>query len=384
MGKPTHLSQTEIAEFGRELDAIRDEVMNDLGERDARYIRKVLKTQRYSEVAGRSLLMAGFLPPAWLAGTGLLSLSKILENMEIGHNVMHGQWDWMNDPALDSATYEWDNTCPSHQWKHSHNYVHHTFTNIIDLDRDVGYGILRMSEEQDWRPQHLAQPLTAATLAAFFQWGVALHDLEVERLGKDKTLKEAAVQAREIWGKARKQVLKDYLLFPALAGPMFAPVLAGNFTANLNRNLWSFLIIFCGHFTDEVEMFDETETVDESRGQWYMRQLLGSSNLTGSVPFHILSGHLSYQIEHHLFPDMLYQIEHHLFPDMPSHRYREVAPKVQEICERYGLNYNTGPLTKQFGGVVKRILRMSLPHRRKGNTLTDETSKDAPVYAKAA
>ena len=372
MGKPTHLSQAEIAEFGRELDAIRDDVMNDLGERDARYIRKVVNTQRASEVAGRALLMAGFLPPAWLAGTGLLSLSKILENMEIGHNVMHGQWDWMNDPALDSGTYEWDNTCPSHQWKHSHNYVHHTFTNIIELDRDVGYGILRMSEDQDWRPQHLAQPLTAATLAAFFQWGVALHDLEVERLGKDKTFKEAAVQAREIWGKARKQVLKDYLLFPALAGPMFAPVLAGNFAANLNRNLWTFLIIFCGHFTDEVAMFDVEETRDESRGQWYIRQLLGSSNLTGSVPFHILSGHLSYQIEHHLFPGM------------PSHRYREIAPKVQEICERYGLNYNTGPLTKQFGGVVKRILRMSLPHRRKRTTLTSETSTDAPVYAEAA
>ncbi|MES1946667.1 fatty acid desaturase [Salinisphaera sp. C84B14] len=372
MGKPTHLSKADIEAFGREIDAVRDEVMNDLGERDARYIRNILKTQRYSEVAGRALLMAGFLPPAWLGGVGLLSLSKILENMEIGHNVMHGQWDWMNDPSIDSATYDWDNTCPAHQWKHSHNYMHHTFTNIVDLDRDVGYGILRMSEDQAWRPQHLAQPLTAATLATFFQWGVALHDLEVERLGKDKTFKEAAVQAREIWAKARKQVLKDYLLFPALAGPMFAPVLAGNVTANLNRNLWSFLIIFCGHFTDEVEMFDVEETRDETRGQWYLRQLLGSSNLTGSVPFHILSGHLSYQIEHHLFPDM------------PSHRYREVAPKIQEICERYGLNYNTGPLTKQFGGVVKRILRMSLPHRRKRNTLEPTTSTDAPVYAEAA
>ncbi|MGN8160267.1 fatty acid desaturase family protein [Salinisphaera sp. SWV1] len=353
MSKPTHLSEADLGAFGQALDQIRDDVMSDLGERDARYILRVLRTQRASEVAGRALLFAGLLPPAWLAGTSLLALSKILENMEIGHNVMHGQWDWMNDPALDSATYEWDNTCPSAQWKHSHNYVHHTFTNIVDLDRDLGYTLLRVSEDQAWAPRFLAQPGIALLLAAFFQWGVALHDLEFERLGRDKSWKDMRAQAGQILAKVRGQLLKDYLLFPALAGPLFAPVLAGNLSANFTRNIWSFLIIFCGHFTDEVEMYDRAEATDESRGQWYLRQLLGSSNLTGSVPFHVLSGHLSYQIEHHLFPDM------------PSHRYREIAPRVQALCAEYGINYNTGSLARQAGGVARRILRMSLPGRRR-------------------
>lgn len=373
--KPTHLIEADIEAFGQECDAIRHEVMNDLGAADARYIRRVLKTQRYSEVAGRALLFAGIFPPAWLAGTGLLSLSKILENMEIGHNVMHGQWDWMHDPALDSGTYEWDNTCPASQWKHSHNYMHHTYTNIVDLDRDVGYGILRMAEDQPWNWKFLFQPVTATILAAFFEWGVALHDLEVERLGKDKSYREAWAQLREIGPKVRRQVLKDYLLFPALAGPFFLPVLTGNFTANLVRNFWSFAIIFCGHFTTQAEMFGVEETRDETSGHWYLRQLLGSSNLTGSVGFHILSGHLSYQIEHHLFPDM------------PAHRYREVAPRIQALCARYGLNYNTGPFSQQFGSVVKRILRMTLPHPRKDHKL-DETETPLaarePAYDRAA
>ncbi len=373
MSKPTHLSKSDIEAMGQEFDAIRDEVMSDLGERDVAYIRKVLATQKQSEIAGRALLFAGILPPAWLAGTALLSLSKILENMEIGHNVMHGQWDWINDPAVDSATYEWDNTCPAAQWKHSHNYVHHTFTNIVDLDRDVGYGILRMSEDQRWEPRFLIQPVYALALASFFQWGVALHDLEIERIGKDKSLKETASTLRGIWGKARKQVLKDYLLFPALAGPLFAPVLAGNLSANFTRNIWSFMIIFCGHFTDDVEMFDIEDTRDETKGQWYLRQLLGSSNLEGSVPFHIMSGHLSHQIEHHLFPDM------------PAHRYREIAPRVQAICARYGVQYNTGRLSHQFGAVVKRIARMSLPHRRKKQVQASEPMpEDTPIYAQAA
>src|SRR5690606_20352678 len=163
-----HLSAEQVEAFGAEIEAVRREVMESLGERDARYIRRILKTQRYSEIAGRGLLFLDFLPPAWLAGTALLSLSKILENMEIGHNVMHGQWDWLKDPALDSSTYDWDNTCPAEQWKHSHNYMHHTYTNILGKDRDVGYGILRMSDDHPWHPVYLAQPVYNWALARPF------------------------------------------------------------------------------------------------------------------------------------------------------------------------------------------------------------------------
>ena len=81
-----------------------------------------------------------------------LSLSKILDNMEIGHNVMHGQYDWMRDPALNSKMFEWDTACPGDQWRHSHNYMHHTYTNILGKDRDIGYGVLRMDESQKWNP----------------------------------------------------------------------------------------------------------------------------------------------------------------------------------------------------------------------------------------
>ncbi len=85
--------------------------------------------------------------------------------MEIGHNVMHGQYDWMNDPALDSQTYEWDNVCTGDQWRHSHNYMHHTYTNILGKDKDVGYGLLRVADEQHWRPKHLIQPISNVALS---------------------------------------------------------------------------------------------------------------------------------------------------------------------------------------------------------------------------
>jgi NADPH-dependent stearoyl-CoA 9-desaturase len=370
---PITLTAEQLESFGAELDAIRQRVIADRGESDANYIRRVIKVQRGLEVGGRALLFVGFLPPAWLAGTAALSLSKILDNMEIGHNVMHGQFDWMNDPKLSSKGFEWDTACPGDQWRHSHNYMHHTHTNIVGKDRDIGYGILRMSEDQKWRPYYLGNPLYALLLAGFFQYGVALHDVEVDRIAAgETTFKEKRDILRGIWRKVRRQTLKDYVLFPALSGPGFLFTLAGNATANLARNLWSFTIIFCGHFPEGTQEFSEEETEDETRGQWYFRQLLGSANLEGGPLFHILSGNLSHQIEHHLFPDL------------PANRYAEISVEVREICERYGLPYNSGPLGKQFGSVVKKICRLALPSfnsdgPRHADVLVDRA--DVPVSA---
>lgn len=348
-----HLSNEQIEAFGAELDAIRQQVLADRGERDVTYIRNMIRTQRGLEVGGRALLFAGIFPPAWVAGTAALSLSKILDNMEIGHNIMHGQYDWTGDPALNSKNFEWDTASPANQWRHSHNYLHHTYTNIVGKDRDVGYGILRMSEAQKWQPYYLGNPVFAFWLAVLFQWGVGLHDLEVDRIGKkgDMGMRERGKRLGEFWRKSRRQLAKDYVLFPALAGPFFPWVFAGNMTANLSRNLWSFMIIFCGHFPDGIEHFSVEETENETRGQWYVRQLLGSANIKGGKLFHVMSGNLSHQIEHHLFPDL------------PAHRYSEISPKVQAACERYGLPYNTGSLTRQFGTTVKRIFKLALPNR---------------------
>jgi len=158
---------------------------------------------------------------------------------------------------------------------------------------------------------------------------------------------------RSIWKKVRRQTLKDYVLFPVLTGPSLPLTLLGNATANLTRNLWAFTIIFCGHFPDGTQEFTEEETAEETRGQWYYRQLLGSANLTGGKLFHVMSGNLSFQIEHHLFPDI------------PAHRYAEISVEVREVCERYGIPYNTGPLHRQFGTVVRKIVRLALPDRRR-------------------
>lgn len=347
---PVVLSHDQVEEIGRELDALRDRTVADLGAEDREYIYKIIKAQRGFEVAGRGLMYLGFFPPAWIAGVGALGVSKILDNMEIGHNVMHGQYDWMREPGLNSRVFEWDTVCPADQWKHSHNYMHHTYTNILGRDRDIGYGILRIDEAQKWNPYYLGNPVYAFFLMMLFEWGVMMHDLEAENViqGKRKW-HDVKPLLKGWWRKAGRQVLKDYVIFPALTGPLFVPTLLGNVTANLIRNVWAYSIIFCGHFPTGVQSFTEDETAEETRGEWYVRQMLGSANIEGSPLFHIMSGNLSHQIEHHLFPDL------------PAHRYPEMAPVVQALCQKHGLPYNTGGFFKQIGSVWAKIFKFALP-----------------------
>ena len=358
-------SPIDTQRLGVEIDAVREAVMASRGERDRRYILRLIRIQRGLAFGARLVMLASLafhpmwdhVAASWLAfgsllglGTALLALAKILENMEIGHNILHAQWDWMNDPEIQSSTWEWDMVCPSDQWQHSHNVVHHTWTNVLGKDRDVGYGMLRMTARQRWHPFYLIQPLSALLMALFFEWFIAAHDLELNRVlaGKKSWARTRPMLARIGW-KVQRQALKDYLLWPALAGPFFLWILAANATANVLRNLWTFAIIFCGHFPAGVQHFSARDIENETRGQWYLRQILGSCNIGGGRLFHVLSGNLSHQIEHHLFPDM------------PSNRYPEVAPRVREICARHGVPYNSGSFTRQFGTTLAKIIRLSLP-----------------------
>ena len=213
------LTPEQIDELGEEFDAIHDDVFAELGDRDRRYITSMIAMHRRLVVLSRILLLASRYKPAWIVGTSMLSLAKILENMEIGHNVMHGQWDWMNDPQINSTTWDWDSASTAESWKHSHNYVHHTYTNIRGKDRDLGYEIMRIDPHQKWHPVYLAQPFYNLVLAAFFEWGVASHDLDFEAIKKGEKPKEQI--RRELKGMARKgrqQITKDYIAFPVLSG----------------------------------------------------------------------------------------------------------------------------------------------------------------------
>ncbi|WP_396928593.1 fatty acid desaturase family protein [Mycolicibacterium sp.] len=393
------LTDRELEKLAKEFDAIHDEVFAELGDRDRRYIKSVITAQRQIVVVGRVLLLASRSRTAWVLGTACLSMAKILENMELGHNILHGQWDWMNDPDVHSSVWDWDTASTAKAWKHSHNYIHHTYTNILGKDRDLGYEIMRIDPNQPWHPVWLAQPLFNFLLMMLFEWGVAVHDIDFRAAQRgEKPWSEVRSELKGISGKARAQIVKDYLGWPAISAGAFAlaqiatrgrleqprhsrvgrrlrqlsadrmgsaasfldrvlpgvestflRTLGADMLANLIRNVWAHSIIFCGHFPDQTYTFTEEEVANETRGGWYVRQLIGAANIQGSPLFHLVSGNLGYQVEHHLFPDM------------PSSRYSEIAPKVKDICERYQLPYNSGRFSKQLFSVHRTVFRLSFP-----------------------
>ncbi|ANH37465.1 Stearoyl-CoA 9-desaturase [Nocardioides dokdonensis FR1436] len=367
-----HLTEADIEQIGVELDAIRQDIVDSRGASDAAYIRKVIDVQRKLELGSRAVLVASIFPPAWVLGTVGLSVAKILDNMEIGHNIMHGQWDWMRDPKIHSSTWEWDNATPSDAWKHSHNEVHHTYTNIVGKDNDLGYGIMRVDEDQRWHPMYLAQPLWNFVNACLFEYGIAAYDLELGRnlrVPKDKRSETFKRNLKGTLGKIRKQATKDYVVHPVLSIPTgsFLPTLAANATANVVRNLWTHSVIMCGHFPEGVETFEKKAIPEkETRGEWYLRQMLGSANISGSKAMHLMTGNLSHQIEHHLFPDL------------PSNRYAEIAPQVKALFAKYDLNYHEASLPAQVYSAWHKVVRLSLPN----DFMATTTVKNLPSQLK--
>ncbi|NLU81928.1 fatty acid desaturase [Rhodococcus sp. HNM0569] len=360
-----HLTEADVEALGRELDAIRRDVEESRGARDARYVRNTIRLQRTLEFSGRAVLFASRRRPAWIAGAGLLGVAKIVENMELGHNVMHGQWDWMNDPEIHSTSWEWDNNDPSAHWKQTHNYLHHKYTNVLGMDDDVGFGLLRVTRDQKWYPFNLGNLAYNTLLTLFFQWGVAVQHLELGKIAKGRVPKEETRRKlREVGSKIGRQVAKDYVFYPALTGPAWKSTITANFAANTIRNVWSNAVIFCGHFPDGAEKFTKADIDAETHEQWYLRQMLGSANISGGKVMDFMTGNLSYQIEHHLFPDL------------PSNRYAEIAVRVRELCDKYDLPYTTGPLAVQYAKSWRTIAKLSLP-----NKYLRDTADDAPETA---
>ncbi|KAA0118005.1 fatty acid desaturase [Mycolicibacterium sp. P9-22] len=352
----THLTDADIETLAAELDAIRQDVEDSRGASDARYIRRTIAGQRALEIAGRLLLAGSSKRAFWWAGASALGVAKIIENMEISHNVMHGQWDWMNDPEIHSSTWEWDTTGASKHWRFTHNFMHHKYTNILGMDDDVGYGVIRVTRDARWKPMNLGNLFYNTMLAVLFEWGIGLQHLELGKIFKGRDDRKATmVRVKEFGVKAGHQVAKDYVLWPALTslspGATYKSTMKANIAANIIRNIWTNAIIFCGHFPDGAEKFTKTDMVGESRGQWYLRQMLGSANISGGRVLDFMSGNLSYQIEHHLFPDL------------PSNRYRDISIKVRALCDKYDLPYTTGPFLVQYGKSWRTIAKLSLPDK---------------------
>jgi fatty acid desaturase len=345
-----HLSDADVAALAAELDTIRCDIEESRGAGDREYIRRAIAFQRGLEVAARLTILASKTKVGWITGTVALAVAKCIENMELAHNITHGQWDWMNDPEIHSATWEWDMVGPSSHWRTSHNHRHHKFTNVVGVDDDLGFGVMRVTRDQEWRPSNLLQPLRAVLLATAFEWGVAMHGLYSVQ-ARENTEAAKSAHTKTMIRKMVRQAVKDYVLFPALSRGRWRRTLGATVVANGLRNGWAYIVIVCGHFADGAEKFSASVLEDETKPDWYLRQMLGSANFRAGRVLAFMSGNLCYQIEHHLFPDL------------PSNRLPEIAERVRALCVSYDLPYTTGSFIRQYLLTVRTICKLALPAR---------------------
>jgi fatty acid desaturase len=363
-------STVDLEALRRDLDDLRARTLKEVGEEDAEYIRGVRTLARGLEVSGRLLIHFSPEPVTFGLGVFSLGLCKIIENMEIGHNVMHGQYDFMEDPSLDSKTYEWDVVGTNKTWKHGHNVTHHTYTNVLGKDDDYGYLFFRLSDEVPWKARHLFQLWTNPWAGIFFDHAVSYyHARTSEYLHAPKGTPERRAEMKTMlrdWAqiglKSVKKYAKEYVFYPALAGPFAPKVALGNAMSNGVRNVWTYVVIQCGHLTEGSSTFTEADLATETRGGYYLRQILGSSNIDAGAVLGLCSGHLSHQIEHHLFPDV------------PAWRYRKMGREVRAICEKHGIPYNTGSLLSQYGSVLRMLARYSLPNVKTKKRLAEAST----------
>jgi fatty acid desaturase len=238
------------------------------------------------------------------------------------------------------------------------------FSNVVGVDDDLGFGIMRVTRDQPWRFYFLLQPLRNLLLAIIFEWGIALHGVhsEHDRVAADPP---RVAQARAaLIRKITRQAVKDYVLFPALSRSRWRRTLAADALANLLRNHWAYVVIFCGHFPDGAEKFTADVLEDETPAEWYLRQMLGAANFKAGPLLAFSSGNLCYQIEHHLFPDL------------PSNRYAQIAARVRALCDKYDLPYTSGSLVHQYFLTLRTIHKLALP-----DAFLVATSDDAPETA---
>ncbi len=349
-----------LASFGRAIDALRREIEAELGEADVAHIERIRRLSRRLEIAGRGLLFVSVDPVTF--GLGVLALfgHKQLEAIEIGHSALHGAYDHLSGAeAFRAETFVWRFPVDEESWRDEHNVRHHQYTNVVGKDPDLRLGPSRLSARVPYRWYHAIQPYGSVATWATFGLAIHLHatgflDLYMHGAETPEVVRDRSPETRRAVHRAtiRKLVRhygREYVFFPALAGPFFPKVLLGNVLSDIARNIYSGATIYCGH----VDAADHPRgTRARGRAEWYAMQVESAHDFEVPLPLSILCGGLDFQIEHHLFPRL------------PPNRLREIAPRVRAVCEEHGVAYRTASWPSTLWSALRTLRGLADPEAR--------------------
>ncbi len=363
--------ESRVASFKAALDELRAEVDRDLGEKDVDYSLAAETVIRALEWGGRAAIALSIEPLTFGCGVLALSAAKLWSFSE-GHAMAHGTYvRWRERPDMakrQPGTFDWLAPVDTRKWQPHHNRDHHREPNLVGADLDL---IMIESSGKPTEPgarNPLALNLAIRAFQAVFITDLIalmvsvgdalepvhkeqllripferLEDMRADVIDALKPFYRDAALRRGIVTFLKKYLAyygREYLLYPAAAGPLFPKVLLGNVLSEVLRALLFGAASYCNHVGRDTPIFVEEARSSEER---MLRQVLASNNLATHPLLSILLG------------DSAYQIEHHVAPDWSTARCRENASKIRAICERHGVPYKSGTLRQRMREVYKAL-----------------------------
>ena len=370
-------SSVDMDGFQRELKALRDEVDTSLGEADKAHLRKIERWGRAATVLG---LATCWLVPNPLSAAAL-SLGRSTRWL-LMHHVGHRGYDRVPGMASERTSksfarghrrfLDWLDWMMPDAWVFEHNVLHHSHTGEEAdpdlLERNAEGTLRNKSRPLAWRYVQLA--LLALTWRASYYAPETLSALR--RKGRRHG---AALSGSERWELVLRCYVPyaaiNFVLLPALFLPLGLwaafSVLCNSVLADLLTNLHTFLVVGPNHTGEDLYRFD---TAPEGRGERYVQQVIGSANYRTGGDLNDFA---------HLW--LNYQIEHHIWPDLPMLKYRQVQPRVRQLCEKYGVPYVQESVWTRARKMVDVVLGKA-SMRRLGSRA--DVAEQAPLYPQSA
>ncbi|MFH5228868.1 FAD-binding oxidoreductase [Antrihabitans spumae] len=337
-----------------------------VGDEDLAHIRNVASYSQAIKERSRELLRDGGTPDSVRRGAVQYALHMLLEFSELGHNILHGSYDHLDDEQFHSDRWQWDINADPNEWKVLHHQNHHPFTNIVDKDHDLGYMVARVQPGQDWLAHHVAQlawvPGVLLSHMYYFGFYTAFSAARTEGrpiLHPATAKAMSTVIAEHAW--------RDYIREPLQAGPRFLHTLVGNHVGTTLGTGFTLLLVALEHHTPNVEVFHDPGP-DETPDQYYERQIRATTNFDRSARLDSWLQSMLADVDYPTPPDfeVFYggldtHLEHHLFPDLPPNRQRELQQDVRELCARYDLPYNTFPFADLIPFALRQLAILAFP-----------------------
>ncbi|WP_026999465.1 fatty acid desaturase family protein [Eisenibacter elegans] len=296
------------------------------------------------------LILSGWFSPWQMLGlTLLMGVGMAGVGMSIMHDALHGTYSskgWVNR-LLGSSLYLLGGNVFC--WKTQHNVLHHTFTNVFEVDEDIDTKwILRLSPEAPLKKYHRFQYIYAFPLYSLMTFSFLVKDF----------IKVFQYHQKDFKVKVKSDFYKDlsvliltkvlYITF-ALVLPYYVlgiawwQVLLGFLVVHMTAGLILSVIFQLAHVVEGTTypVPDETGSLENT---WAVHQLYTTSNFARNNQ--LLSWYIG---------GLNFQVEHHLFPHVCHIHYKPISEIVRQTAAEFELPYYE---QKTFGQAINSHIRM--------------------------